>query len=150
MAKRTAPAPSASEIPITYGRQGRAAERRDHVSIIGTGKTLRLIVYPSDAPLEHMSNWHYASGAFQLNGSGEIDGLKLTKAERGFNLRKVHHRRPHLHISLADVVVHEVDGSDGDDVGTVIATIEGDAVVFTLPLVIAGSGKRRFKITTRS
>jgi len=93
----------------TYGGRGRVTDRRDHVAIINGGRTM--IVYPSDAMLAHMTDWPYIDAALVGSDGGEVDRLELTRAERGYNLRRVEHRRPHVHVSLAQVKVETV--SDG-------------------------------------
>lgn len=86
--------PDEGEIPIPYGKK---AVQLDHVSVIGKGK--QFIVYPSEPLLAHMRDWRFVNASFKHNGSS-ICGLKLTKAERGFSLRKRQPgRRTHLYIS---------------------------------------------------
>jgi hypothetical protein len=138
MAKKTSSAPTDSEIPVSYGGKGRTGDRRDYVSIVGTGKIKHLATYPNDISLAHMADWRFADAIFHANGSGDIDSVKLMKAQRGYSLRKRDNQRLHLHLSLADVAVTTISVGTDEDVGTVVSTIEGDAVVFTLPKVIKG------------
>ena len=137
--------PDVGEIPIPYGKK---AVQLDHVSVIGNGKTLQLIVYPNEQLLAHMRDWRFVGAAFTYNGSA-IDGLKLTKADSGFNMRKVDGRRAHLYIPLEAVAVDSIGDPDPDELGDIKGTTvtDDDAVVFALPKVIAGSSKRHFRIS---
>jgi hypothetical protein len=134
------------EIPIRYGK---TADQLDRVSIIGkNGKELRLIVYPGEPLLAHMHDWHHVGASFTYYGVS-IRGLKLTKAERGFSLRKGQpSRRTHLYITLDDVAVEGVSGPEPDELGDVQGSIANDnAVMFALPKVIEGSQRWYYRIS---
>jgi hypothetical protein len=96
-----------------------------------------------------MSDWPFVSAAFLSNGTGAIDGLKLTRAERGYKLRRFGKYRPVLNLNLcrAAVALLDINGDEDDDFDNVIGSIEGDAVVFSLPKVIKGQWRNFFKIT---
>jgi hypothetical protein len=139
-------------IEISYGGKGQKGDRRDRANIVGIGESLRLVLYPREELLPHMGDWRFARAKWVPNENGEIIGIMLMKAERGgFSVRRREHQRLHLHLPLTDVTINTVDHHDGDDGDGVIGRIEGDGIAFTLPKVIAGSGRycggKHFKIT---
>ena len=92
-----------------------------------------------------MSNWNRVGAAFVYNGR-EISGIKLTRAERGFALRKIDARRPHVHISLRGVSIEGVDNPEPGELGVIVGTIvDDDTVMLALPSVIGGSDRRFFR-----
>jgi hypothetical protein len=134
-------APNEFDIPSAFGGggKGRASDGRDRVSIIVDRGTPYLAVYLRDELLAHVADWRFAIDAFRSNGSGVIDALHLTKADRGYILRKGAGSRPHYHISTAKLVVSPVSVGTDEDVGTVVGTIESDgSITLTLPKAIKG------------
>jgi hypothetical protein len=151
MSKRPAAAPSETEaasdefdIPGTLGATGRGTDRGDYVSIIAGKESWYLAVYPRNELMAHMADWRFATHRFKSNGTGEIDGVKLIKGDRGSGLRKGKGSRPHFHLSLNTVTVTDLDRTDGSN--ETVGTVDGDAVVFTLPPLIKGKYKT-FKLS---
>jgi hypothetical protein len=139
MSKKLASAPDeVIEIPVTFGGKGRIADHRDRVGIMVDRGTHRLSLSLRAENHPHVADWRYCGATFLSNGTGEITGVKLTKAGRGFSVRRSSDRRPKFIIALMDVTVTPVVDHGGDDDNDVVSTIEGEAVVFTLPRVIKG------------
>jgi hypothetical protein len=138
---------TAGEILIPYGGS-RGGGGEPHVAVVGKGEP-SLIVYPGEALTAHMSNWSHVGVALLYNGSA-IHSVKLTKGGGGRFLRTSGGRRPHIFIPGHAVVITSVDDPDPGELGDVVGTIVDDVtVVLSLPKVIAGSGRRYFRISRK-
>jgi hypothetical protein len=135
-------------IPVTYGGTLRTADH-DRVGIVADRGKRRLSLSPRAELHPHVADWRFVRVEFLSNGAGEITGVELIKAERGFIVRRSSSGRPQFIIALTDVTVTPVDHGGSDDIAETVGTVEGDALMFTLPKVIKGKYES-FKLTRRS
>jgi hypothetical protein len=138
--------PDSGEIQISYGGNRTGGGDHPHVGVVGRGEP-SIIVYPGLALTNHMSKWSHVGVALLYDGS-VIHSVKLTKGGGGRFLRTSGGRRPHIFIPGHAVVISSVDDPDPSELGDTIGTVvDDDTVTLALPKVIAGSGRRYFKIS---